>query len=630
MAIEKMRLVSIMGALDDFDRVVESYVKKVDIHLENALSELRDSSSLSPIPDTFPYQEALSRAADLFAHLEDSRTDITFTAQEAVEKVKELDERAKKIETRRAKIALEAEKKRALTERIGPMCSLNVDIDALKNCEYTKVRFGRMPRDNYDKLSTYINEDMCVIYVPTEINASFVWLIYFTPTSMVGGVDVMFRSLDFESVSYDDLSGMSRVAYGELCEQCDKLEREMHELEEEEKNFALTHKDVIAAAYTALTSLADCYEIRKYAAITKRKFFVIVGWMTPQGVRKLELLMHGDKKVMHIVEDSASAVIAKPPVKLKNPRLLRPFEMFVKMYGMPSYNEFDPTPLVAVTYSVFFGMMFGDLGQGALLAILGLLIYKVKHIRLAAIISAAGVCSCFFGVMYGSCFGLENLSWLPARWLRPLESSMDIMMTTVGIGIGVIVLCMVINIINAIKQRRIADALLGTSGGAGLLFYLTLVLTLLGVLTGTSTLPAVAAELILLLALILMGAREPIAAAIHRQKPVLRESVGMYMTQTFFELFEVVLSYVTNSVSFVRVGAFALSHAGMMSVVLMLSAKASGVGSIAGLIFGNLFVMCLEGLIVGIQVLRLEFYELFSRFYRGGGREFRPYKSKNV
>ena len=100
----------------------------------------------------------------------------------------------------------------------------------------------------------------------------------------------------------------------------------------------------------------------------------------------------------------------------------------------------------------------------------------------------------------------------------------------------------------------------------------------------------------------------------------------MFLVQSFFELFEIMLSFLSNTLSFVRIGAFAVSHAAMMGVVLMLAGAESG-GNINWfiIVLGNLFVCAMEGLIVGIQVLRLEYYEMFSRFYKGSGREFRPF-----
>ena len=109
---------------------------------------------------------------------------------------------------------------------------------------------------------------------------------------------------------------------------------------------------------------------------------------------------------------------------------------------------------------------------------------------------------------------------------------------------------------------------------------------------------------------------------------VMPKEKGMFVVQTIFELFEVLLSYFSNTLSFVRVGAFAVSHAAMMQVVLMLAGAETGAPSIPVIVLGNLFVCGMEGLIVGIQVLRLEYYELFSRFYKGSGREFKPFYEK--
>ncbi|MFQ7787905.1 MAG: V-type ATPase 116kDa subunit family protein [Blautia massiliensis (ex Durand et al. 2017)] len=103
---------------------------------------------------------------------------------------------------------------------------------------------------------------------------------------------------------------------------------------------------------------------------------------------------------------------------------------------------------------------------------------------------------------------------------------------------------------------------------------------------------------------------------------------GMFIVQGIFELFEVILSYFSNTLSFVRIGAFAVSHAAMMEVVLMLAGAENGSPNWIVIILGNLFVCAMEGLIVGIQVLRLEYYEMFSRFYKGSGRKFEPFCSK--
>ena len=143
------------------------------------------------------------------------------------------------------------------------------------------------------------------------------------------------------------------------------------------------------------------------------------------------------------------------------------------------------------------------------------------------------------------------------------------------------------------------------------------------------TLPAAAILIIMfVLPLLVMFFKEPLTAVLEKKSEKISGGVGMFITQGFFELFEVLLSYFSNTISFVRVGAFAVSHAAMMQVVLMLAGAETGAPSIPVIVLGNLFVCGMEGLIVGIQVLRLEYYELFSRFYKGSGREFKPFYEK--
>ena len=129
--------------------------------------------------------------------------------------------------------------------------------------------------------------------------------------------------------------------------------------------------------------------------------------------------------------------------------------------------------------------------------------------------------------------------------------------------------------------------------------------------------------------LIIIMLKEPLTRLVKKESPMIEGSKGMYFVQSFFELFEVMLSYLSNTLSFVRIGAFAVSHAAMMEVVLMLAGAEAGSPNWLVVIGGNIFVTAMEGLIVGIQVLRLEYYEMFSRFYKGSGKPFRPFLTKN-
>ncbi len=308
--------------------------------------------------------------------------------------------------------------------------------------------------------------------------------------------------------------------------------------------------------------------------------------------------------------------------------------MYIRMYGLPAYNEIDPTIFVALTYSFIFGAMFGDVGQGLLLVFGGFLLYHFKKMNLAAIIGTAGIFSTFFGFMFGSIFGFEDI--IDAVWLRPVDAMTNVpfigklntvFVVAIGFGMFLILFTMILHIINGIKNHDTENIFFDTNALAGLVFYGAIV-AVTGLMMAGKKMPAVIVLLIMfVIPLLLIALKEPLTHMIDKTEPEEKTGIGMFITQAFFELFEVLLSYFSNTLSFIRIGAFAVSHVSMMEVVLMLAGAESGSPNMVVIVLGNLFVVGMEGLIVGIQVLRLEYYELFSRFYKGTGREFKPFKA---
>ena len=149
----------------------------------------------------------------------------------------------------------------------------------------------------------------------------------------------------------------------------------------------------------------------------KEDYYILCGWMAEEDVKKFMAEAEQDDKVFVVVEDDHDSYFGEPPTKLENPKIFKPFEMFVGMYGLPSHDEIDPTLFVGITYSFIFGVMFGDVGQGLLLVIVGALIYHFKKLPLAGIIATAGVFSTIFGFMFGSVFGFEDI--IEPLWLSP-------------------------------------------------------------------------------------------------------------------------------------------------------------------------------------------------------------------
>ena len=292
---------------------------------------------------------------------------------------------------------------------------------------------------------------------------------------------------------------------------------------------------------------------------------------------------------------------------------------------------------VGLTYSFIFGVMFGDVGQGLLLMIGGGLVYKFKKAPLAGIIATAGVFSTIFGFLFGSIFGFEDV--LPALWIRPIDHMTTlpflgklntVFIVAVAFGMFLIMVAMVLHIINAVRGKNMESAWFDPNGAAGLVFYLAVVVTVVLFMTGNPLPGGIVMAIMFGIPLLLIFFREPLTRMLQKRADKMETGKAMFVVQGFFELFETLLSYFSNTISFIRIGAFAVSHAAIMEVVLQLAGAESGSPNWAGVIFGNLFVCGFEGLIVGIQVLRLEYYELFSRFYKGSGHAFDPYAKRKT
>ena len=381
--------------------------------------------------------------------------------------------------------------------------------------------------------------------------------------------------------------------------------------------------------------------MRELAACTKQDdhtFYILCGWMSESDAAAFRKEVAQDENTFCFVEENHDNIFSKPPTKLKNPRLFKPFEMFIRMYGLPAYEEIDPTMLLGLTYSFLFGFMFGDVGQGLCLLLGGFLLYRAKKLNLAGIISCCGFFSTIFGFLFGSVFGFETI--LEPIWLHPKTAMTQlpfignlntVFVVAVAMGMFIILMTMVCNVINSLRTHDVEKAWFDTNGVAGIVFYGALAATVFLYMSGHA-LPATALLVVMfVIPLLIIFFKEPLTALVEKHAKVLPEEKGMFFVQGFFELFEVCLSYFSNTLSFVRVGAFAVSHAAMMEVVLMLAgAEAGGSPNWLVIVLGNLFVCGMEGLIVGIQVLRLEYYGLFSRVYKGTGREFKPYHRKDA
>ena len=392
-------------------------------------------------------------------------------------------------------------------------------------------------------------------------------------------------------------------------------------------------KDRCNHIYTYLVHQNAVYGLRSYA-LHNDKYFMLVGYVPASDeARFCEAVQSFGGEITLETENPPADGKTAVPVKMKSGFrplrfLVEPYKYYVDMYGTPAYSDIDITPFVAITYTVLFGMMFGDLGQGAVLALAGFLMWKLKKMELGKILIPCGIASMCFGFLFGSVFGYEEmldpvyhaLGWR-GKPMSVMDSINTVLLIAIAIGVGLMVLAMLLNIYACLKRKKFGEALFSQNGVVGLMMYLAGCNLASGFMGGPAPLPNSVAGVILGVCAVLLMCKEIPIGMIDKHPNWKPESIMDFVLQNLFELLEYILSYLSNTVSFLRVGAFVLVHAGMMMVVFSLAGESENLFVI---ILGNILVIALEGLLTGIQALRLEYYEMFSRFYEGGGKAFVP------
>ncbi len=643
MSVKAVKAISIIGMMTELDEVIQFCGASEVFHPDDAMSFYSNTQSFIPLNDKNPYSaplQSLRSAADM-AGLELKYTelkDFKESPSEVLNYTEELVARLEKMVNDRLHCKQEVDACIRKIEQVGHFVGNNLDFTEISKCKYIAPAFGRIPKESLEKISRIDNP--YVLFFPCTNDETHCWGAYFAPIEQRTEIDRIFSSLYFEKLDIPEIKGTPEGCLTELQKELEELKKHQKELEADIAEFLEDEEEKCMRYYTKLEELNSFHGIRRYV-YKYHKNFILVGWIPADKEKSFTKGLDGIESIEYSLSDGKEELKNSPPVILKNPPFFKLYEFFVKMYGLPSYNEVDPTPLVALTYTLFFGIMFGDMGQGFVVALVGFLMWKLKGMEIGKILVPCGISGMVFGFIYGSVFGFEHalnpvykaLFGIDGKLVEVMESNTINMIIygSVGIGFVTIVISMLVNIFSSLRRKDMESAFFGANGLAGLIFYVSLVAGLVCTMfLGIELMTPVYIICLIALPLVLMFMREPLGKLSEGKKKWQPESWGEYFMQSFFELFEMCLSYVTNTMSFLRVGAYILVHAGMMLVVFTLAEMVGGVvGYTMVVIIGNGIVMALEALLVAIQVLRLDYYEIFSRFYIGEGREFSPVAARH-
>ena len=370
-------------------------------------------------------------------------------------------------------------------------------------------------------------------------------------------------------------------------------------------------RERLGTATRALAVAAPFVDLRT-AVRGRGELALISGWVPRRDLPDVTRVLgeHLGGRVVSSARDPLPEERMRVPSAMTGYWPLMPFASLVKTYGVPRYGEIDPTVPFAITFVVMYGAMFGDAGQGAVIA-LGALALRRRLKPFAPFAIAAGLSSVVFGFLYGSVFGYTG--FIQPLWMSPLSDPMRMLLLALGWGAGFMVLATVLNIRNRFAERNYREALFGAQGVAGLVFYV-------GLLYGGYRY-ASGAALGMRGLLAILGPLGVILAYLAMNNPA---RLGERIVIVAMEGFETIVQYLSNTLSFLRIAAFSLNHVALAIAVFTISGMLHTAGRWTTVVLGNLFIIVFEGAIVAIQALRLEYYEGFSRFFRADGREFHP------
>lgn len=519
---------------------------------------------------------------------------------------------------------------------LQPMADLDIPMDRIRHRRYIYSILGSMPTEKIDRFKTSMAKVPYVLLVLKRERDESIVLLLGTRQNK----DYLHRAARSAYLSGIDLPDKYQGTPAEII---DAIKEEINQLNEQ---VIQTNKEVEDIRARRASRLQDLFWQLRYSrsmaeALTHygrtHRGYLIAGWLPKNSLAELENALRDISQdiLVDVVETDDEHEDHQIPVVLKKRDLLKGFQKLVTIYGFPSNNEFDPTPLMIFTFPVIFGAMFGDIGHGLVLLAAGLILMRsrIEFLRrfasLGSVIVVCGLVSIVFGFIYGSFFGIESL--VSALWKHPTDDIMNLLIITFAGGAVLLSLASILSMINAYHQRRLAYLLFSSKGLSGLVLYWSLLGVILSLVLANFPIPSKVFTFLIILSALLVALSELFERIIEKRQPYFEGGVSLYLIKSFFELFETLIGFMSNSLSFVRVGAFAVAHAGLSSVFFILAELISpgkGFAYWLVVVLGNIFVIGFEGMIVSIQTLRLEYYEFFSRFFTGGGRRFLPFRIK--
>ena len=656
-----MRLLELMVLKEDISKVIEYIGKKKCFQFDTEFDDYTSSIS-NQQKDIFDKLQLVRNFLDI-KDVEDFGDDFSLPTEQDISRASQIISAVEDLRKRETDAAEEKKRLEDAYKEALSFANLKVPYSQLDHLSFLTLRIGKIDPKVYEDLAFSVGTRGIIIPLGEDKSKIL------AASSKKGrfALDSELKKFGFNALEIpENFQGIPDDVLSSMQIETVKSKELLESIQQERKNFADTHKD-------ELISLLRHYSVGMQVQAVQDKLestqlvYRITGWIPLANSREvmndLDELTEGRIAIRQFNPNEVPSVKSgreKVPVKLNHGKIVANFDRMIFSYGSPLYGTIDPTPFVAFFFTLLFGLMFGDAGQGLVFLILGILMttkvikkFPVLGSGFGPIFICIGISSTIMGILTGEFFGngevLEPVSRFlkgifgdtshgPILHLMPSASSIDklfyFLLFTMGVGFIINSIGLVINIINNFSLGRIGKAIFSKTGICGTIFFWYVVYVAVKALVFKSS---VGVFDFVVLGVCLLGIffSEPLTRLVEGHRPIMENGIVATLVEGVVELLEVVSSYLSNSVSFLRVGAFALAHAVLGYIIFTMTSliQSNGgwggtAGSIAVSIFGNLLVIVLEGMIVAIQVVRLQYYEFFSKFFTETGREFEPFEFK--
>ncbi|MBR4629412.1 MAG: ATPase [Treponema sp.] len=664
-----MRLVELMVLKQDISSVIEFLGKKGNFQFQSrytsTASDVENSKRSNPDGEVFlrlqqaktflnPDNSVNIKFDDAFYN---NATKPTSADRENADKfLAEIDSlRAKENE-----LSEELKRVKNACDEAHSFANLKVPFDDLDHVSFLSLRVGRIDPALLDDLRFSVGDRAVIISLSDE-NGDRSKILAASSKKARFSLDSELKKFGFVNMEIPkDFKGVPEDVLQTLDKQLEDTKKAFALVEEEKKNLAKTHAELFKKLLASFSIGSQIIE-KQNSLESTNLVYRMTGWIpesdTHPMMKELGDLTEGRIAIRVYEPHEVPSVIRgveKVPVKLKHGKVVSAFERMIFSYGSPLYGTVDPTPFVAIFFTVLFGIMFGDLGQGLVFLLAGILMSK-KVIKVggwnkfAPIFMCIGISSSIMGFFEGEFFAntevllpvsgaikrlfgitdpealrepLFSLEFWAAE--NPIVPIFTIFGITIGLGFVINSIGLIINFYNNLLKKDVGSAFFGKIGLSGMLFFWYVVFFAIRIAAFGHS-PAVYDWVIIGITLFCSAFGEPFERLLDGKRPVIENGIGALLIGGVVELIEVISTYLSNSISFVRVGAFALAHAVLGYIISSMVAIAPAAGAVVIAIVGNAIVIVLEGMIVAIQVIRLQYYEFFSKFFNETGSEFKPF-----